>query len=40
MSKDLFENFAAAREFFQKTDESLGVNLPRLHVHIKFKARK
>ncbi len=30
MGKDLFENFAAAREVFQKTDEILGVNLSKI----------
>jgi [acyl-carrier-protein] S-malonyltransferase len=30
MGKDLFENFASAREVFQKTDEILGVNLSKI----------
>jgi [acyl-carrier-protein] S-malonyltransferase len=30
MGKDLFENFAAAREVFQKTDEILGVKLSKI----------
>jgi len=30
MGKDLFENFAAARQVFQKTDEILGVNLSKI----------
>lgn len=30
MGKDLYENFAAAREVFQKTDEILGVNLSKI----------
>ncbi len=30
MGKDLFENFVAAREVFQKTDEILGVNLSKI----------
>ncbi len=30
MGKDLFENFAAAREVFQKVDEILGVNLSKI----------
>jgi [acyl-carrier-protein] S-malonyltransferase len=30
MGKDLFENFAAAREVFQKTDEILGINLSKI----------
>ncbi|MBP7710386.1 MAG: ACP S-malonyltransferase [Rickettsiales bacterium] len=30
MGRDLFENFASAREVFQKTDEILGVNLSKI----------
>jgi [acyl-carrier-protein] S-malonyltransferase len=30
MGKDLYENFASAREVFQKTDEILGVNLSKI----------
>lgn len=30
MGKDLFENFASAREVFQKTDEILGVSLSKI----------
>lgn len=30
MGKDLFDNFSAAREVFQKTDEILGVNLSKI----------
>lgn len=30
MGKDLFENFASAKEVFQKTDEILGVNLSKI----------
>jgi [acyl-carrier-protein] S-malonyltransferase len=30
MGKDLYQNFAAAREVFQKTDEILGVNLSKI----------
>ncbi len=30
MGRDLFENFSAAREVFQKTDEILGVNLSKI----------
>ena len=30
MGKDLYENFASAREVFQKVDDILGVNLSKI----------